>query len=344
MRRASPLRCPVLAGRLRRRQSGHAGRRAGPARRRVEAVRRDDWRQAVHDVPLRRRVCGQAGVLSGHEPQRRACQPRVPDGRRRCPANRPTIRITSRCGSPTTMVNGTNFWNPEKTGRRIAQRQASLAGKTLVALLDWKDKDGKVVLEETKRVSFGGGADAFWMDHDITLKAPNVAVSMGDTKEGAFGIRLNDTLKESGRLRAVHQRRGSRDRGRCLGQDEPWVAIRGVVTDASRGNGCDRRNLRAPEPALNSPPYWHARDYGLFCRQPVRPQRLRSEAQTRITTLGMGERARAVPAGRVPGESHQRATGSGVRSVQQVRSTWPTRVSLRFSRESAQPSFSISRP
>ena len=37
-------------------------------------------------------------------------------------------------------------------------------------MLDWKDKDGKVVLEETKRVQFGGGADVFWMDHDITLQ------------------------------------------------------------------------------------------------------------------------------------------------------------------------------
>ena len=36
---------------------------------------------------------------------------------------------------------------------------------------------GQVVLAETKRVSFGGGTDAFWLDHQSTLRAPNVAVT-----------------------------------------------------------------------------------------------------------------------------------------------------------------------
>src|SRR5262245_44605805 len=95
-------------------------------------------------------------------------------------------------------VNGTNFWNPERTGRRIVERDAKVDGRTLVARLAWNDTDGRLVLHESKRVTCGGGGDLFWMDHDITLKATNVPVKMGDTKEGAFGLRLNDTLKEQG--------------------------------------------------------------------------------------------------------------------------------------------------
>jgi len=185
-------------------------------------------------------------------------------------------------------VNGTNFWNPEKTGRRIAQRQASLSGKTLVALLDWKDKDGKVVLEETKRVSFGGGQDAFWMDHDITLKAPNVAVSMGDTKEGAFGIRLNDTLKENGGSGKYINAEGLETAANVWGKTSPWVAIRGVVTDATGKHEVTVAIFAHPK-ALNSPPYWHARDYGLFAANPFGRKAYDPKQETRITTLGVGQ-------------------------------------------------------
>src|SRR5262245_49870548 len=68
-------------------------------------------------------------------------------------------------------VNGTNFWNPERTGRRIQQRgNVMVSGSTLKAMLDWKDKDGNVVLEEDKATTFGGTADAFWLDHNGVLK------------------------------------------------------------------------------------------------------------------------------------------------------------------------------
>ena len=188
-------------------------------------------------------------------------------------------------------VNGTNFWNPEKTGRRIAQREAKLEGKTLVALLDWKDKDGKVVLEETKRVGFGGGADVFWMDHDITLKAPNVAVSMGDTKEGAFGIRLNDTLKEAGGSGKYVNAEGLETAANVWGKTSPWVAIRGVVTDAAGKRDVTVAIFAHPS-GHNGAPYWHARDYGLFAANPFGRKAYDPKQETRITTLGVGQSLR----------------------------------------------------
>lgn len=188
-------------------------------------------------------------------------------------------------------VNGTNFWNTQKTGRRIEQRQARLDGKTLVALLDWKDKDGKVVLEETKRVSFGGGADAFWMDHDITLRAPSVAVSMGDTKEGAFGIRLNDTLKEAGGTGRYLNAEGLETAANVWGKTSPWVAIRGAVKEAAGDKDVTVAIFAHPS-GLNSPPYWHARDYGLFAANPFGRKAYDPKEETRITTLGVGQSLR----------------------------------------------------
>ena len=60
-------------------------------------------------------------------------------------------------------VNGTNFWNPDprNAGRHIEHLRAAVEGRTLVASLAWKDKDGQVVLDETKRVTFGGVVGPF---------------------------------------------------------------------------------------------------------------------------------------------------------------------------------------
>jgi hypothetical protein len=180
-------------------------------------------------------------------------------------------------------VNGTNFWNPERTGRRIEHRQARVDGNTLIAVLDWKDKDGKPVLEETKRVGFGGGADVFWLDHHSTLKAVSVPVAMGDTKEGAFGLRLNDTLKELGGSGRYINAEGLETAANVWGKTSPWVAIRGAVkgTDVTVA-------IFAHPSGLNFPPYWHARDYGLFAVNPFGRKGYDPAAPERITRLAVG--------------------------------------------------------
>lgn len=188
------------------------------------------------------------------------------------------------------MVNGTNFWNPERTGRRVEQREALVAGDTLTALLDWKDKDGNVILVETKRVTFGGEPDVFWLDHDSTLTAA-VPVAMGDTKEGAFGLRLNDTLKESaGRGRYLNAQGLETEKG-VWGKTSEWVALRGTVT-SGEGDRDVTVAMYAHPASLNSPPYWHARAYGLFAVNPFGRQGYDPSAPERITRLGPGESVR----------------------------------------------------
>ena len=188
-------------------------------------------------------------------------------------------------------VNGTNFWNPEQTGRRIEPVKASVDGARLTANLAWKDKDGTLVLDETKRVLFGGQADEFWMDHDITLRASAVPVTMGDTKEGAFGIRLNDTLKEAGGSGRYINADGLESAANVWGKTSAWVAIRGVVKDKD-GDKPVTVAIFAHPSGLNFPPYWHARDYGLFAANPFARKGYDPKAPERITKLGVGESLR----------------------------------------------------
>lgn len=200
-------------------------------------------------------------------------------------------------------VNGTNFWNPASTGRRIEPLDVTVEADALVSRLAWKDKDGAVILEETKRVTFGGGADVSWMDHDITLAATRVPVALGDTKEGTFAIRLNDALKEQGGSGRYLNAEGLETEKGVWGKTSDWVAIRGAIPEAA-GSRDVTVAIFAPRSGYNAPPYWHARAYGLFAVNPFGRRSFDPSAPERVTRLGVGERLRmrfrlAVYAGQV---------------------------------------------
>lgn len=190
-------------------------------------------------------------------------------------------------------VNGTNFWNPDKAnlGRRIEHLGAEVQGTTLTARLAWKDKSGQVVLDETKRVTFGGGADVFWMDHDIALSAANGAVTMGDTKEGMFAIRLNDTLKEAGGSGRYINAEGLETAANVWGKRSAWVAIRGAVSDAAGARPVTVA-IFAHEGDAGFPPFWHARDYGLFAVSPLGQHAFDPALPEHITRLAQGDTLR----------------------------------------------------
>jgi hypothetical protein len=185
-------------------------------------------------------------------------------------------------------VNGNNFWAASGGGKgpRIEHTGARVEGATLIADLLWKGADGQVIFEETRRVTFGGDADRFWMDHAITLRAPQVAVTMGDTKEGAFGLRVHDALRESkgGSGRYIN----AEGAAGVWGKPSPWVALRGTVPDAGGPKDVTVAIFAHPK-AHNSPPYWHARGYGLFAVNPFGRRGYDPKAPERVTRVGVGE-------------------------------------------------------
>ncbi len=188
-------------------------------------------------------------------------------------------------------TNGNNFWAASGgKGPRIEQTAARIEGSTLISDLLWKGGDGQVVFEETKRVTFGGDATVYWMDHDITLHAPRVAVKMGDTKEGAFAFRVNDMLKEQkgGTGRYINAS-GAETEANVWGKASPWVALRGTVTDAGGPKDVTISILAHPK-GLNSPPYWHARAYGLFAVNPFGRRGYDPKAPERVTEVAVGQR------------------------------------------------------
>ncbi len=189
-------------------------------------------------------------------------------------------------------TNGNNFWAATGgKGPRIEQTAARVEGNTLISDLLWKGADGSVIFEETKRVTFGGDANVYWMDHDLTLLASKVAVKMGDTKEGAFAFRVNDQLREqkSGGTGLYVNASGAETEANVWGKTSPWMALRGTITDAGGPKDVTIAIYAHPK-GHNSPPYWHARGYGLFAVNPFGRRGYDPKAPERVTEVAVGQR------------------------------------------------------
>jgi len=185
-------------------------------------------------------------------------------------------------------VNGVHFWNADKSmpRRRIKQREVSTEGNVLKFTLEWDDKEGKALLVENRKVTFGGGEDVHWMDHDILLAAQNADVTFSDTKEGAFGLRLAAKLQPAGGTGKYINADGV-EGDPVWGKVSNWTAIRGMVGE--NGDEPVTVAIYSHPTSLNHPPYWHARNYGLFAANPFGRKSYDPKAEERKMILKAGD-------------------------------------------------------
>ena len=93
-------------------------------------------------------------------------------------------------------VNGQDLWAEGKASGRIVHRGFAeiLSGTqsgTIKTLNDWVDKDGKVLCTDEQTIQFYSPQDdVIWLDFEIKLRASNGDLTLGDTKEGSFAIRI----------------------------------------------------------------------------------------------------------------------------------------------------------
>ena len=167
-------------------------------------------------------------------------------------------------------VNGVKFWenDPSYTkphiGRivvRNAQYKDGDRSGTLTATMEWRDPDGKILLVEDRNMIFYSDPKLRTIDFDITLTASQ-DLTFGDTKEGAFAIRLADNFTEKKGARMVDAD-GRATMANIWGKRSNWVDYTAEVEGERLGVAIfdHPQNPRHPT-------YWHARDYGLFALNP----------------------------------------------------------------------------
>ena len=134
-------------------------------------------------------------------------------------------------------------------------------------------------------MTFQSGPDLRIIDFDITLTAPDKVV-FGDTKEGAFAIRLADALteKKSGKMTNAEGQTGMKS---VWGHRSNWVDYAGTIDDEKLGIAI----LDHPSNPRH-PTYWHSRDYGLFALNPFGQHSFDANAEESHWTLQAGQSLR----------------------------------------------------
>jgi len=189
-------------------------------------------------------------------------------------------------------VNGVKFWenDPSYTktgiGRQVVTSTKWKDGDksgTLTATIEWRDPKGTVLIVETREMTFHSDPKLRIIDFHTTLAAAE-PVTFGDTKEGAFAIRLADTFTERKGGHMVDAD-GRATMAKVWGKRSNWVDYTGEVDGEKLG-------VAIFDAASNPrhPTYWHARDYGLFALNPFGQQAFDPKQEESKLTLAKGEK------------------------------------------------------
>ena len=167
-------------------------------------------------------------------------------------------------------VNGVKFWenDPSYTkphmGRQVVKsaKLTEAGGSSAIAsVIEWRSDADKLLLVENRDMTFGGDDARRWIDFHITLTAAD-DVTLGDTKEGAFAIRLDDQFTERNGMKMT-------DADGRAGMKQIWGKRSNWVDYAATLDGEKLGVAMFDHPGNpRHPTYWHARDYGLFALNP----------------------------------------------------------------------------
>jgi Methane oxygenase PmoA len=182
------------------------------------------------------------------------------------------------------LVNGVDFWSETpKAGKIVHDKFLEVkSGKdsgVIRSANKWIAPDGSVTMtdERTFRVFTRANHERLF-DFEVTLKAGDRDVVLGDTKEGSMAIRVNESMrgvlaKQKGEKKAkVGKGRialssgvtssGSGDE-KAWGKRAAWCDYSGPVDGKTVGVAIFDHPSNPKHPT-----WWHVREYGLFAANP----------------------------------------------------------------------------
>jgi hypothetical protein len=157
-------------------------------------------------------------------------------------------------------VNGIKFWAEKgKIENHSVEIVADTGDPAKIKLVNyWLGEDGKPVIVETASVSIFANR---LIAYDAQFTAGEKPVTFHDTKEGMFGIRVANSMREKvgGHIVNAEGLHGMKE---CWGQESKWVDYFGTVDGKTYGVAIidHPQNFRKSR--------FHVRDYGLFTISP----------------------------------------------------------------------------
>jgi hypothetical protein len=176
-------------------------------------------------------------------------------------------------------VNGVDFWaETAKAGKIVHDGFLGIKSGEREGVIrsanKWIAPDGAVVLtdERTFRM-YALPASERLFDFEVTLKAGDKEVVLGDTKEGSMGIRINEQMRLT-QMRKPGERQAAHGAGHIVnsesarddetwGKQAKWCDYYGPVDGKVVGIAIFDHPTNPRHPT-----YWHVRNYGLFAANP----------------------------------------------------------------------------
>jgi len=159
-------------------------------------------------------------------------------------------------------VNGVKFWAEQ--GKIVTRKleTATAKGRTGPGIItvtnEWRNPSGKTEVTEQTRITIYPNRV---IEYDITFKAGKEPVEFHDTKEGLFGFRMVDSMREREGGTVINSR-GEKGTSKCWGKTADWIDYYGPVNGKTFGVAIfdHPKNFRKSR--------YHVRNYGLFSISP----------------------------------------------------------------------------
>jgi hypothetical protein len=169
-------------------------------------------------------------------------------------------------------VAGVDFW-AEGRGHgnivcvKVGEPKQETNHGSVTTLNEWRTAEGVKLLDETRTLHLYDFGDARLFVFDIDLRAGDYPITFGDTKEGSFGVRVNDDIREEitrnkrgpGKLENAEGKVGEKN---VWGHKSAWCDYSGPIQGRQVGITV------LADPTNQVPSCWHSRGYGLLAANP----------------------------------------------------------------------------
>ena len=164
-------------------------------------------------------------------------------------------------------VTGADFWSENKAhGKmvctKVGEPKTDKNHASIATHNEWRTSDDVKILDEDRTIHLYdfGTTRLFVFDIDIHASAANL--TFGDTKEGSFGVRVNDLIREQKGNGKLENAEGKVGEAEVWGRKSVWCDYSGTIDDKKVGIAV------FDDPTNKYPAYWHSRGYGLMAANP----------------------------------------------------------------------------
>lgn len=167
-------------------------------------------------------------------------------------------------------VEGVDYWAEIPVhGRIVCTEIGNPEHCKITVTQEWRSPAGEVLLVERRAMSAVNLGVGRLIVVELELKAPNSPIAFGDTKEGAFGVRVNDQIRtDLGKDRTpaatsvMTNSNGAVGEKECWGRRADWCDYSGIIDGKHAGVAI------FDDPANAQRACWHVRGYGLMAANP----------------------------------------------------------------------------